>query len=183
MHEEVVPLASLSPVTLEEETPFYVCDADGISWRTGRVVIGDDAGRYLVQFANQECESVDIGRLVARCNLSIPDPADFLIARVTATPSIHEGRPALARAATEQRQACAALTGLLSSAIDLEPHQLEVVHQPQDRVQRCLLVDEVGHQASGPMKNHQPEDAVTMYPRGKNAARQLDALEEWLRSS
>jgi hypothetical protein len=42
---------------------------------------------------------------------------------------------------------------------------------------------DVPHQASGPAKKHRPINAITLYPKGKNAARQLDALEEWMRSS
>jgi hypothetical protein len=42
---------------------------------------------------------------------------------------------------------------------------------------------DVPHMASGPVQKHRPAGAVTLYPKGKNAARQLDALEEWLRSS
>lgn len=39
------------------------------------------------------------------------------------------------------------------------------------------------HAATTSASQHRPPDAPTLYPTGKNAARQLDTLEEWLRSS
>jgi hypothetical protein len=129
MQDQAVPLVSLTPVRLEEETRVYARDAEGTTWRAGRALVSDDEGRYLVQFANQEREFVEMERLFARCNLPIPDPADFLAARITETPWLHARRAAFVRAAIEQRQACAGLAGLLSSAIDLEPHQIEVVRR------------------------------------------------------
>lgn len=38
------------------------------------------------------------------------------------------------------------------------------------------------HAATGFVSQHRPPKSVTLYPKGKNAAKQLDALEEWLRS-
>ena len=38
------------------------------------------------------------------------------------------------------------------------------------------------HAATLAVPKSRPTSAPTLYPKGKNAARQLDALEEWLRS-
>ncbi len=42
---------------------------------------------------------------------------------------------------------------------------------------------DASHADTGFVRAHRPADAVTLYPAGKNAARQLDALENWLRDT
>jgi len=77
--------------------------------------------------------------------LPIEDPTDFLASRVTETPFLSERRTCVVKAFTEQRSVAAGMTGLLSGAINLESHQIEVVRRVlQDPVQRYLLADEVG---------------------------------------
>lgn len=142
---EKVPPESLAAAVLDCETRVYQVLPDGVSWRAGRalVVNGD---QYIVQFPNnRRPEFIPAVELFTRCDLPLPDPASFLAARITETPLWQERRARFVQAAMEQRGACAGMTGLLSSCIDLEPHQIEVVRRVlQDPVQRYLLADEVG---------------------------------------
>ena len=104
--------------------------------------IGDG---YLVAFPNGRKEQIPCEHLFVRWDLPIEDPTEHLAARVNETPFFHEARAGFVRALVEQRAACAGMAGLLSAAIDLENHQIEVVRRVlQDPVQRDLLADEVG---------------------------------------
>lgn len=142
---ETVPLKSVSPVVLDCETRVYELLPDGHSWRAGRA-LAEAAGNYYVQFPNiRKPESISAAELFTRCDLPIADPAVFLAARISETPIWQERRAGFVQAAIDQRRVCAGMTGLLSSCIDLEPHQIEVVRRVlQDPVQRYLLADEVG---------------------------------------
>ena len=142
---ETVPIKSVSRVVLDCETRVYELLPDGVSWRAGRA-LAEAAGKYFVQYPNiRKFETVAATELFTRCDLPIADPAAFLAARITETPLWQERRAGFVHAAIEQRRVCAGMTGLISSCIDLEPHQIEVVRRVlQDPVQRYLLADEVG---------------------------------------
>jgi ATP-dependent helicase HepA len=142
---ETVPIASVARVVLDCETRVYEVLPGGTSWRAGRA-LAESVGKYLVQFPNaRKLETIPATELYTRCDLPIPDPAAFLAARITETPIWQQRRAGFVRAAIAQRGACAGMTGLLSSCIDLEPHQIEVIRRVlQDPVQRYLLADEVG---------------------------------------
>lgn len=141
---ETVPAESLSPVELDGETRVYQ-PLPGGTWRAGRALASHHAD-YLVRFPNApRGELIPATELYTRCELPLPDPSVFLAARITETPHWQQLRTRYVRAVAEQRRACAGLTALLSSGIDLEPHQVEVVRRVlQDPVQRYLLADEVG---------------------------------------
>ncbi len=142
--EKVAPSA-VRAVTLESETRVYQQLSDGVSWRAGRA-LASHFNDYVVRFPNsQKPELVPAVELYTRCELPRPEPHVFLAARITETPHWQERRAGFVQAVVEQRRACAGLTGLLSSVIDLEPHQVEVVRRVlQDPAQRYLLADEVG---------------------------------------
>ncbi|HYH66862.1 MAG TPA: protein DpdE [Urbifossiella sp.] len=142
--EQVAP-STVRAVTLESETRVYQQLPDGVSWRAGRALTSHFAD-YVVRFPNsQKPELVPAVELFTRCELPRPEPHVFLAARITETPHWQERRAGFVQAVVEQRRACAGLTGLLSSVIDLEPHQVEVVRRVlQDPAQRYLLADEVG---------------------------------------
>lgn len=143
---ETVSRDCLSLTSLEPETRVYQPLPDGVTWRAGRVLCPVSAGAYLIRFPNaKQPEEVPSLEVFARCNLPISDPSEFLAARITETPFWHQRRSAFVKATVDQRQLCAGMSGLLSSCIDLEAHQIEVVRRVlQDPVQRYLLADEVG---------------------------------------
>ena len=102
--------------------------------RPGLVPIGEG---YLVAFPNGRKEQIPCEDLFVRWDLPIEGPTGHLAARVNETPFFHEARAGFVRALVEQRAACAGMAGLLSAAIDLENHQIEVVRRVlQDPVQR-----------------------------------------------
>lgn len=145
-HIETVSPDRVSPASLEAETRVFHALPDGVTWRAGRVLCPASTGKYLVRFPNvRQPEEVSSVEILTRCNLPIADPSVFLAARITETPFWHQRRSAFVKSTVDQRQLCAGMTGLLSSCIDLESHQIEVVRRVlQDPVQRYLLADEVG---------------------------------------
>ena len=85
------------------------------------------------------------GRLRAVGNPPNHDPTPFLAAKITETPRFADPRSAFVRSIVAQRAAAMGISALLSSSIELEAHQVEVVRRVlQDPVQRYLLADEVG---------------------------------------
>lgn len=80
-----------------------------------------------------------------RCGAPVADPTPFLAAKITETPRFVDARSAFVYSVVAQRSASMGMSALLSSAIELEAHQVEVVRRVlQDPIQRYLLADEVG---------------------------------------
>ena len=73
------------------------------------------------------------------------DPLEVLIQCGNDTPYFSERRARLLAEFVQQRASCQGLTGVISSCIELYPHQLEAAARIlSDPVQRYLLADEVG---------------------------------------
>jgi len=143
-HQEVVPLESVMGVVLDEQTRAHYFDPETERWHPGRALV-PIRSTYLVAFPNGRKEEVPCEHLFVRWDTPIADPTGLLAARVNETPFFHESRSGFVKALVEQRAACAGMAGLLSSAIDLEDHQIEVTRRVlQDPIQRYLLADEVG---------------------------------------
>ena len=138
-----VPLASLTESALEKHNRAYVKDASG-SWRFGRVIDGE--GNIIeINLSGTGREFFNLDEVYIRCDLPISDPSLYLSAWINENPQIANARSKFRQNIIEQRQACLGMTALLSSVIDLEPHQLKVVRKVlQDPIQRYLLADEVG---------------------------------------
>lgn len=133
------------PIVLEEQTRVYFCDPVSGDWRVGRALGPLNKTRYRVQFPNRVVMDLDEARLHVRWRTIIDDPTDFLAYRLNETPIFHSGRCGLVASLVEQRRYSQGMSGLLSSSISLEEHQVEVVQRVlQDPVQRYLLADEVG---------------------------------------
>lgn len=141
-----VPTASTKLRTLQSQQRVYVEDAESGAWRVGRVRDYQSSDReYLVQFPNQTMELISEKRLKVRWSRPITDPTDHLAMGVNETAFWHSGRARFVRSLFDQRRACGGMTAILSSAIDIEPHQVAVVRRVmQDSIQRYLLADEVG---------------------------------------
>lgn len=149
------PLRELRRWLLYPQTRAYVRDADtGATgpprWRMGRVVGYDvhrDSGRveYEVQLPNHDTEWLDERMLEVRTLTPNPDPTEALAWGAPETQFFHDRRMPAVHALMESRAAAQGLTGLLSAAIELLPHQLAVTRRVlEDPVQRYLLADEVG---------------------------------------
>jgi ATP-dependent helicase HepA len=139
-----VPRALLQLVDLTAETRIYWRDPRGSAWRVGRVQdgIGDPIA---VRFPNGDDRVLHTSDLFVRWNRPIADPTPFLAHRLNETPLFSDARSGFVQAMVEQRAACQGMPALLSSVVELEAHQVDVVRRVlQDPMQRYLLADEVG---------------------------------------
>jgi len=139
-----IPMEDLEPVILERQTRVYWLDRTADAWRVGRVLDADEAMAQ-VRFANHDDRILPTEALQVRWDRPVADPCAFLAERITESPAFAEARTRFARTMICQRGACGGMSGLISSVIALEPHQVEVVRRVlRDPVQRYLLADEVG---------------------------------------
>lgn len=140
--ERIVARTSLRAVTLPQQTRCYL-DVDG-KLSVGRI-LDHLHERYVVRLPNERQLEGSDADLYVRCNLPIADPTDILVARAIETPYFFTRRQAFLKSITEQRAASQGLSALLSSGIQLYPHQVEVIRRVlEDPIQRYLLADEVG---------------------------------------
>lgn len=139
-----LPSRNLQKVDLSKETRIYWQDDIDASWRVGRVLYADSDGAE-IRFPNKVDRFLSTEDIYVRWDRPISDPTDYLAHKINETPLFAQARSNFVEALTAQRAACQGMTGLISSIIDIEPHQVEVVRRIlQDPVQRYLLADEVG---------------------------------------
>ncbi len=139
--------ASLEHPQLYKQSRVYI-ENNG-RWRIGRVVYAeqrsDGAFDYEVRFPNDIVESFSEELIFTRCWMAHDDPTSSLALGGTETQFWYEQRHRFAEMLLKQRSACRGLSALLSSRIELVPHQLEVARRVlEDPLQRYLLADEVG---------------------------------------
>lgn len=138
------PITAVRVVSLPEQTRVFRHDEDSGRWQVGRIADGEGA-MCLVAFPNGVAANVPREELQVRWRKPIANPTDFLIRRVTETPMFAIARSKFMQAVTAQRAACRGMGALLSSAVQLEVYQFNVVRKVlQDPIQRYLLADEVG---------------------------------------
>lgn len=139
---QIVDLQRFSDISSQTRCYFR----DGDRWVFGRVGrFLPEEGRYEVWLREGKICWVQERDLFVRAATAIDDPIETLIHRAQETPFFHDRRFRFVRSLTTQRAACRGMTGLLSSCLDLLPHQVEVVRRVlRDPVQRYLLSDEVG---------------------------------------
>jgi ATP-dependent helicase HepA len=138
------PHNQLKPIILDRQTRVYWLDRSADIWRVGRILDADDVSAH-VRFANHDDRILSVGELEVRWNKPIEDPSQFLAEKINESPQFANARTSFTRSLIDQRGACLGMSGLISSNIDLEQHQYEVVKRVlQDPVQRYLLADEVG---------------------------------------
>lgn len=115
-------------------------------WHAGRVLGGDTESGYAVRKPNVAYDlRIPAGQLRVRWSRSVMDPLQVLLAGANESPYFYQTRLPFIRAAVAQRAACSSAPAILSSAVELYPHQLRAVLQVlRDPVQRYLLADEVG---------------------------------------
>ncbi len=139
-----VPLNSIRNTTISRETRIFSPVQGGAFWRVGRCVDGAD-DLIQVQFPNKETVSLPPSEVFVRWRRPIASPERYLARFITETPMFAHARSRFVRSVVSQRATALGITAALSSAIELEPHQLEVARRVlHDPVQRYLLADEVG---------------------------------------
>jgi ATP-dependent helicase HepA len=128
---------------IASQTRCYVPDPAG-PWRMGRIGRLFE-GEYEVFFREGRACFLPEAAIYVRCLAPIDDPLETLIFKGHDTPFFHDRRFRFVRSLIRQRAACRGMTGLVSSKIDLFPHQVEVIRRVlEDPIQRYLLSDEVG---------------------------------------
>lgn len=141
------PSSQLLPWTVPAQTRVYSHSREG-GWVMGRVTgqpIALLPPVYPIRLASGENVELDETAFEIRSLLPKADPTDALAHGGIETQFLHDRRAALMRALIDARASVRGLTGLISSSVDLVPHQVEVVrHVLEDPIQRYLLADEVG---------------------------------------
>lgn len=137
-------ISELRSVVLAEQTRVFWLDESTGHWQVGRMLDGEGE-MCLVAFPNRPATHLPRAELHVRWRKPIVQPIEFLARHITETPRFAEARSQYMRAVTAQRAACRGMSALLSSSVELEAYQINVVQRVlQDPVQRYLLADEVG---------------------------------------
>ena len=142
--EETVPVTSLQRAQLEAHSRVYIKDEITGAWTVGTLVwhIRSEA---LVIFPDRSEKKVPDSILHIRWKHQLQDPSTLLAHRITESAQLAFARRRFLAHMSKQRLATGGMPCLLSSAVDLEHHQIEVVRRVlRDPVQRYLLGDEVG---------------------------------------
>lgn len=143
-HRISVPVTTIRRKRLGRNTRVFTFDEISNQWRIGRVREDDGEG-VEVRLAHKEDVYLPYERVFVRWKRPIQDPVGFLGNFVTETPQYAEARSGFMRNYVFQRGAAFGISALLSSSIELEPHQIEVVRRVlTDHTRRYLLADEVG---------------------------------------
>jgi len=142
--QQTVEVKFLKKAELYAESLVYRYDYELAHWQIARV-IGAIPGGVRLHFPNKQQEDVSLSDIFVRWDRPISDAAALLAERITYTPFWQDARLAYQHQMLKQRNACAGITSVLSSSIELEPYQLAVARRVlSDPIQRYLLADEVG---------------------------------------
>ena len=132
---------------LDPETQIFLYSPVSKLWRSARYGGSQPDGNHLVIYSRDEHDRVQISEIHV-LNLLRGDylrPADFLMARCCDTPWFTEWRLPFIDSYIKQRAACGSISSILSSSVEIEPHQIAVVRRVlEDDIKRYLLADEVG---------------------------------------
>lgn len=147
VREIIVSLRKLNHAAIYDEANVFLQDERTGIWRRARYESQRPDGGHLVLYKADEPEVVSIADIYV---LNLGDsaelePSEFLESRYTDTPFFSDWRIPFVSSYIEQRAACRSISSILSSSVEIEPHQIAVVRRVlQDDVQRYLLADEVG---------------------------------------
>lgn len=130
--------------TLGPNTRIYYHNETTERWLVGRV-LEHFADSVLVRFPNRSDVEFETAQVFVRWKRPIEDPVVYLANGLTETPHYATARSEFLDSYMAQRGASWGISALLSSAIELEPHQINVIRRVlNDASQRYLLADEVG---------------------------------------
>lgn len=138
------PISTINRRRLGRNTRVFIYDEISNQWRIGRVR-DDDGEGVEVRLAHKQDVYLSYDKVFVRWKRPIDDPVEFLGNFITETPQYAEARSGFMSNYIHQRGSAFGISALLSSSIELEPHQVEVVRRIlTDHTQRYLLADEVG---------------------------------------
>jgi ATP-dependent helicase HepA len=139
-----VPTERVAPKNLGTNTRTYYQEPSTGRWFVGRIIEADETSA-LVRFTHKTDLALSHTNLYVRWRQPIADPAVFLAHLITETPQYADARSGFLRSYIAQRAAAGGVSALLSSTVELERHQIDVVQRVlSDTHQRYLLADEVG---------------------------------------
>jgi ATP-dependent helicase HepA len=143
-----LPFAAVKHTKLPPQTRVFVQTAPH-AWRVGRVTDGlqgtDTSFTYEIKFPNSQTHDIHEDKLFVRCLDLFSDPADILALGCAETQFFADRRRRALHRLRALRSAAGGLTGLVSAAIEIVPHQIAAVRRVlQDPTLRYLLADEVG---------------------------------------
>lgn len=139
-----VPITSIRRKRLGRNTRVFILDEITKQWRIGRVREDDGEG-VEVRMAHKQDIYLSYEHVFVRWKRPIDDPVSFLANLITETPQYAEARSGFMKNYVFQRGSTFGISALLSSSIELESHQIDVVRRVlSDHTQRYLLADEVG---------------------------------------
>lgn len=139
-----VPVGSILRYRLGANTRIYYLDSMTGYWHVGRVIEDTGVG-VMIRFPDKMDALLDYADVFVRCKRTIDDPVAYLAQGITETPQFAEARSYFLASYIRQRGVAWGISSLLSSVIELEPHQIGVIRRIlSDPSQRYLLADEVG---------------------------------------
>ncbi|RJQ27558.1 DEAD/DEAH box helicase [Candidatus Parcubacteria bacterium] len=143
-HTNQVPKSQIIQKKLGGNTRVYFFIESSGTWLVGRVK--EDLGDGLdVRFPGMKDMFLGYKNVFVRWKKPITNPIDYLGKLITETPQYAEDRSGFLSTYIAQRRATWGISALLSSVIELEPHQVNVVRKIlSDPSQRYMLADEVG---------------------------------------
>jgi ATP-dependent helicase HepA len=142
--QHAVPKSSVDVKRLGRNTRVYVFSEPDNRWRVARVTEDDGEGLY-VRFAHKEDGYASYADVFVRWKHPIDNPVVYLARFITETPQYSQARSEFLQNYIDQRGAACGIQALLSSSVELESHQIDVVRRVlNDPSQRYLLADEVG---------------------------------------
>jgi len=147
MYRQTVAISALALAELYEEcTVYFRSPTSGLWCRANYGGAKPDNKHWLVLSSGEKVE-------VELCDIFYPnygkhqamDPAHFLATRANDAHDFYPLREKFVNAWIKQRAACRSMSSLISSRVDIEPHQIAVVCRIlQDENPKYLLADEVG---------------------------------------
>lgn len=139
-----VPMGSVRKAQAHRQSRVYFLDSASGHWKMGRSQ-GHVEDEIFITLPNNEVARLPETEVFMRWNRPLEDPWEHLTARLSETPYFHSARHELRRHIVAQRALTRGLGGLVSSAIEMEGYQIEVIRRVlSDSVKRYLLADEVG---------------------------------------
>jgi len=141
---KTVKKSLIIPKKLGANTRVYYFSESYGRWLVGRV--RQDLGNEIeVRFSDKRDVFLDYENIFVRWKKPISSPVEYLARFITETPQYAEDRSGFLRTYIAQRGSSWGISALLSSIIELEPHQVNVIRRVLgDPSQRYLLADEVG---------------------------------------
>ena len=131
---------------LTKQTRVYMYEKDTKTWRIGRM-ISQDSEKVECIFPNNlpPRDFYPNKDVFVRWNKPIKNPLSYLKSKITESKYLSDKRETYSKFMIQQRSTSIGISSIMSSLIDLEDYQIEIVSRVlKDPIQRYLLSDEVG---------------------------------------